>query len=177
MRRSHRGFSYLALLILVAVLGMAAANSVQVGALLQRRFAEEQLLFVGAEFERAFNSYAVATPPGRSPYPRALDELLRDQRFPGLRRHLRQIYADPITGREEWGLLTSPDGGIAGVHSLSPLQPIKQSGFDGGWERLASRSQYREWPFGVQAGWMPQPPADDSLQGAPGGRDHQAARP
>jgi type II secretory pathway pseudopilin PulG len=162
MRRAHRGFGYLALLILVAVLGMAAASTVQVGALLQRRFAEDQLLFVGAEFERAFSSYAAATPPGRSPYPRALDELVRDPRFPGLRRHLRRIYVDPITGREEWGLLVSPDGGIGGVHSLSALQPIKQSGFDGGWERLANRSQYQEWLFGVQAGWMPQPPANGS---------------
>jgi type II secretory pathway pseudopilin PulG len=148
-RQLQRGFSYLALMILVAVMALVTATSLQVGALAQRRLAEEELLFVGAEFKRALVSYAATTPPGASRYPRALDDLLRDPRLPGARRHLRRIYVDPIAGGTDWGLIASPDGGIAGVHSLSELEPIKQQGFGLDEAALAGRRSYREWVFGA----------------------------
>jgi len=149
MKRRHRGFSYLALLILVAILGMSAASAVQVGALAQRRLAEDELLFIGDEFRRALGGFAAATPPGRSRYPRSIDDLLRDPRFPGVRRHLRKLYVDPMTGSSEWGTVSSLDGGIAGIHSLSDAEPIKQQGFEAGSEHLAQRRHYREWIFAV----------------------------
>lgn len=31
----------------------------------------------------------------------------------------RGIYADPFSGKAQWGLVAAPQGGIAGVYSLS----------------------------------------------------------
>lgn len=152
-RSSHTGYAYVLLLIAVAILGGAAATIVSVGAAAARRDAEEQLLAIGAEFHQALRTYrglplgaiAGARPPG----PRSLDDLLRDPRVPGVRRHLRQIYADPLTGRREWGLVLDPDGTIIGVHSLSEAVPIKQSGFALEWAAFEGARSYRDWVFGV----------------------------
>lgn len=149
MRKRHQGFSYLAVMILIGIIGMAAASSVQVGALLQRRMAEDELLFIGDQFKRALLSYAAATPLGSSRYPRSIHDLLRDPRFPGVRRHLRKIYVDPMTGQADWGVVGSMDGGIAGIHSFSEGVPIKQRGFGLEEERLANRHRYRDWVFGI----------------------------
>jgi hypothetical protein len=52
--------------------------------------------------------------------PARLEDLLQDPRYPSTRRHLRKLYADPITGQASWGLVQASDGsGIIGVHSLS----------------------------------------------------------
>jgi type II secretory pathway pseudopilin PulG len=153
LEHRHAGYTYLALMILVALIGILAASAVQVGALLQRRAAEEELLFVGGEFQRALASFANATPVGHSRHPRGLDDLLRDPRFPGVRRHLRRVYVDPVTGLANWALVPSADGGIGGVHSASALEPIKQQGFGVDEERLAHKAHYSEWIFGtVEAG-------------------------
>jgi len=79
-----------------------------------------------------------------------MNDLLRDRRLPGVRRHLRQIYVDPITGRSDWGLIASPDGGIPGMHSLSQAEPINRQGFGFDDAALAGRHSYRECVFGVE---------------------------
>ena len=124
------GFTYIGLLMLIAILGTTAAATLQVGSLLQRRAAEYELLAIGLEFQTALASYAAATPVGQSPVPASLDDLLEDARFPEVRRHLRRVYMDPITSRFEWGLLTAANGqGIIGIYSLSEAQPIKVGRF------------------------------------------------
>lgn len=74
--------------------------------------------------------YYEATPVGKKPYPNSLQDLLRDNRFPDVRRYLRRNFTDPLTGREEWGIIPAPGGGIAGVFSLSEAKPIKIGQFD-----------------------------------------------
>lgn len=112
-----------------------------------RRDAERHLLAIGAEFERALVSYA-----GGARGPRTLDELVRDPRMPGTRRHLRQIYADPLTGRPDWGLVTDPQGFIVGVYSLAEGRPIQRSAFEAHWGHMEEADSYRDWVFGVRAG-------------------------
>ena len=146
---SSGGFGLLGLLILIAILGIVGASGVQVGALMQRRAAEQDLLFVGMEFQRALASYAAASPAGAPRTPKTLEDLLRDPRQPGVRRHLRRIYVDPVTGAARWGLVRGPDGGIVAVHSLSGAAPIKQTGFESGMQHLAERGKYSEWVFGT----------------------------
>ncbi len=70
----HRsaGFTYIGLLIALALIALAATATVQGGALLQRRQAEEELLVVGREFRNALQSYANATPAGQKRYPPSL---------------------------------------------------------------------------------------------------------
>lgn len=142
------GFTYLGLLILMAIIGIASAATVQVGSILQRRAAEEELLDMGTAFRDALVSYANATPAGQQRSPQSLHDLLKDPRYPGMRRHLRKLFADPMTGREEWGILLSLDGkGIAGVFSLSNATPIKIGNFDAPFQYFEGKTSYRAWQF------------------------------
>jgi hypothetical protein len=94
-----------------------------------QREREVELLFVGNQFRQAIRSYYELSPRMLKYYPMSLDELVRDNRYLGVRRYLRRIYMDPITGRPEWGLLMAPEGRIMGVRSLSDRTPIKRSHF------------------------------------------------
>lgn len=149
-RPINGGFTYVGLLILLAIIGATSAATLQAGSLLQRRTAEEELLRVGAEFRNALSSYAMATPVGQKRLPTSLQDLLKDPRYPTTRRHLRKIHTDPITGKEEWGLVLSPDGtGILAVHSLSEAKPIKIGNFDPGFQGFEMKESYRDWQFGI----------------------------
>lgn len=141
------GFSYLALLILVAILALATSGLLTVGSIVQRRQAEQRLLEVGASYRQAISSYLNSSPAGDRRYPGTLAELLRDPRHPGVLRHIRQLYADPISGHQEWGLIVAPGGGIMGVHSLSKARPIKVGEFDPEDASFEGASSYSGWLF------------------------------
>ncbi|WP_035825864.1 type II secretion system protein [Janthinobacterium sp. RA13] len=159
--RRQRGFTYLGLIIVVAILGLVGAAGLKIGSLLQRQAAEQELLDIGAQFVDALQSYAGATPAGQPQQPPSLAALLRDPRFPQVRRHLRKLYVDPITGRAEWGLLYQPGRqGIIGVHSLSSSAPLKVGNFDARFTGFEGRSRLSEWQF-VAGG--PVPPAGLAL--------------
>lgn len=145
------GFTYLALMILVAILALATSATLTLGSIAQRRDAERRLLEVGDTYRRAIASYVNSSPGGNRSYPASLDDLLRDPRYPGVRRHLRQLYPDPITGKSEWGLIPAPGGGIMGVRSLSEAKPIKIAEFEAENESFEGKSRYADWAFVVQA--------------------------
>ena len=130
----------------------------------QQRSNEAELLFIGAQITAALNSYYQATPVGQNRYPSQLEDLLRDPRYPGVRRHLRRIYVDPMTGKAEWGLIAAPGGGFLGVYSLSPLAPLKQFGFDVPFADLAEKKKYSEWQFIFQPSGSSPPPAAAQTQ-------------
>jgi len=134
-------------MILVAILAMVSAAVLSAGSSLQRRMNEEELLFIGSQFAEAFRSYFEATPAGQRNYPAKLEELLRDPRYPGVRRHLRRIYVDPMTGKAEWGLVPAPNG-IVGVHSLSQRATLKVAEFEPAFAALMGKKTYDEWKFG-----------------------------
>ena len=145
--QAARGFTYVGLMIFLAILALGSAAVLSAGTSLQRRMHEEELLFIGAQFAEAFKSYFEATPAGQRNYPANLAELLRDPRYPGVRRHLRQIYVDPMTGKAEWGLVPAP-GGIIGVHSLSQRAPLKIAEFEPAFSVLTGKASYVDWKFG-----------------------------
>ncbi|MDC8757638.1 type II secretion system protein [Janthinobacterium fluminis] len=151
--RRQQGFTYLGLLILVAIIGLVGAAGLKMGALLQRSAAERELLDIGAAFADALDSYARVTPAGQPRQPAALKDLLRDPRFPGTLRHLRKLYVDPMTGRAEWGLLHPPGGnGIVGVHSLSPARPVKVGNFDARFQGFEDKLRLSDWVFMASGG-------------------------
>ncbi|MFZ6756433.1 type II secretion system protein [Undibacterium sp. Ji50W] len=142
------GLTYLSLLLVLALLSLAAMATLQLASFAQRRAAEEELLFIGQEFQRALLSYANATPPGGNKAPPSLDELLRDKRTPTVRRHLRKLYIDPIRLKPDWGLITLPDGkGIVGIHSKSDRQPIKIAQFPVSMNDFENKKSYEDWVF------------------------------
>jgi type II secretory pathway pseudopilin PulG len=148
-RQREYGFSYLALLMTVALIGVLTAGAVSSGATMQRRVVEDELLFVGAQFKKAFESYYAATPSGGHPYPRRLDDLLRDSRYPTPRRHLRKIFPDPLSGEAVWGLVEVPGGGIMGVYSLATGTPIRVAGFSDEFASFVGKQRYVDWVFSV----------------------------
>lgn len=154
--RQQQGFTLLAVLFLVAVLGVGMAALGLVWETAARREKEAQLLFVGDQYRRAIESYHRATPGGTRQYPKRLQDLLLDRRFPQTVRHLRRLYADPVTGSPEWGLVKEGEG-IIGVHSLSADAPMKQAGFPRVYEAFAEAASLGDWVF--QARGDP-PPAD-----------------
>lgn len=144
----QRGFTYVGLIVLVAIIGLVGAATVKLDSLLRRAEAEQELLETGAEFTRALRSYAAATPRGQPTQPPSLKELLRDPRFPEPRRHLRKLYIDPITGKPEWGILYLADKtGVIGVYSLSDSAPLKVANFDYRFQNFEHRERISEWAF------------------------------
>ena len=143
-----QGFTYLSVVLMMAVLGVAAVATLKVGAVMERRAAEQELLAIGNEFRDAFISYANATPPGKPRSPPSLEALLRDPRFPNLRRHLRRVYVDPLTGESDWGLVPAvPGPGVMGVYSLAAGQPIKIGNFELRNQDFEGKASYAEWKF------------------------------
>ena len=145
--RHERGVVLLALLLALALGGIAMLAAADVWSLARQREREQQLLFVGEQYRLAILRYYLGAPTGtRRVLPASLDELLEDDRYPVPVRHLRRLYPDPVTGSPEWGVLRVGER-IVGVHSLSEKAPIKQAGFGRGQEHFADRTSYREWVF------------------------------
>lgn len=144
------GFAYVLLLVALATVGVASAASVLLGATMARGEAEEELLAIGAEYERALTSYRMATPVGQpTRNPKSLNELMQDPRYPAIKRHLRKVYPDPLTGSFTWGILREPDGSIVGIYSLGSGTPLKQRSFIGTWARFNDAKSYSRWVFGL----------------------------
>jgi type II secretory pathway pseudopilin PulG len=141
------GFTYLALLFSVALSGAALAAVGTWWSHERQREKEAELLDIGNQFRRAIANYYERSPGTVKRYPRKLEELVFDTRYLTIQRHLRRVYRDPVTGEAKWGIVTAPDGGIMGVHSLSEMKPIKTAGFGVHNADLADKSRYSEWRF------------------------------
>jgi len=142
-----RGFTYIGALIIVAIIGVGLGAIGPVAHTLQMRDKERELLFIGDEFRRAIALYYEGSPGGLKQYPRTLEDLLRDTRYASVRRHLRKIYADPMTGKREWGLVEASGVGITGVYSLSQEPPLKKANFPARHQSFATAEKYSDWKF------------------------------
>ena len=142
----ERGVTLLTVLVMVVVLGLAAGAAGQSLAALIQREREAELLWRGQQYRQAIASYYAVSHGAQQMYPSNLRDLLRDPRFPGKVRHLRQLYPDPMTGKE-WELVTDPSEKIMGVRSASALEPFQQSGFPKELETFEGKTAYREWEF------------------------------
>lgn len=144
-RFGQRGFGYLLVLFALAAMGLLLASAGQVWHTTAQREKEAELLFIGNQFRQAIGSYYMLTPDAAKQYPVKLEDLLEDNRFPVPRRHLRQLYRDPITGSAQWGLVKAGDH-IIGVHSLSTGIPLKTE-FQRRDAAFAGASRYDQWVF------------------------------
>lgn len=149
------GFTYLGLLAAIAIMGIVLAAAGEIWHIALKREKERELLFVGDQFRRAINSYHAHTPgSGRSRLER-LEDLLGDPRYPSTQRHLRRIYADPVGGGAEWGLVRGANGEILGIHSLSVEEPLKKGNFGIEDREFEGRTKYADWVFMQSPGAQP----------------------
>lgn len=143
---TNHGFTYIGLLIFIALMGIALAGTGLVWHAESRRLKERDLLFAGEQYRRAIGMYYERS-PGEKRFPKTLEELLQDRRYPNVQRYLRRAYVDPITASETWGIVEGPEGGIVGVYSLSADRPVKQANFREAQADFAGREKYSEWRF------------------------------
>jgi len=146
VRYLPRGFTYIGLLLFIAISGIGLAAVGQVWKTEAQREREKELLFVGEQYARAIASYYEGSPGGAKQYPKNLDDLLLDDRYPVVKRHLRKLFRDPVTGSDEWGLLRDR-GRIVGVYSQSEKAPIRRQGFSKDWAGFDAAEHYSDWKF------------------------------
>jgi type II secretory pathway pseudopilin PulG len=140
--RREGGFTYLAVLVLVVVMGIALSGTGQYWSTTMKRERETELLFRGDRIRRAIEAYHRF-----GGWPKDLEELVEDRRAPVVRRFLRKIYRDPMTKDGNWVLIQGRGGGIRGVHSASDGAPLKTGNFPPGYERFESAEAYADWRF------------------------------
>jgi type II secretory pathway pseudopilin PulG len=151
--RPAAGFTYIGLLIAVAVAGIALAAAGMIWTTEARREREAQLLFAGEQYMRAIQSYYDATPGGAKQFPRSLEELVEDRRLPVTRRHLRRLYPEPMGSDGAWVLMrTGPNGTIIGVHSRSEQPPLKRANFPSALDAFSNAQRYSDWKFAFAPG-------------------------
>jgi hypothetical protein len=100
-----------------------------------------------------------------------------------VRRHLRKIFVDPLTGKAEWGIVWANPGdrrGVLAVYSLSKAKPLKVANFDKRFSGFENKEHVSDWKFvatgqalmqgQILAQDKPPPPGQPSLfQQAPAG--------
>ncbi len=124
--RSPRGFVYPLLLLSILIIGITTAAVGEVWSTQIKREKEEELIFRLGEFRRAILLYRA----DHNRLPKELKDLLLDRTQLQVRRYLRRIYSDPMTGKPDWklDLMVDPTGtasGIQDVHSRSKEKSLK----------------------------------------------------
>ena len=153
--RSCAGFTYLGVLFAVALMGAMLVAIATIWHQAQQREKEKQLLFVGKQFSQAIGAYYENTPGLAKQFPKKLEDLLGDKRFPFTRRYLRRIYFDPVTNTTDWGLVKGADGGITGVYSKCADEPLKKANFGEQFAQFEQKKHYSDWRFAYASGPVP----------------------
>ena len=122
--QNERGFTYLWVLVAIAVLGIGLLAVSEVWVTSARRQKLVELEWIGAQFTQAIGSYYQSTPGAAKAYPLTLQDLLEDRRYVTMRRHLRTVYANPFTGKQDWEQVVAADGRIRGVRVALPAEEV-----------------------------------------------------
>lgn len=144
--RSQRGFSYVVVMFLVAMLSLAAVRAQQNTLTMERRDKEAEVLWKGIAYREAIRRYYESSPGTGKSYPQELSDLLLDNRLVRPTRPLRKLYADPFTGGA-WGIVRNEDGHVIGVYPQSAREPVRRAGFPPELAALATAKRYSDWKF------------------------------
>ena len=126
---------------LVSVLGLAFLFSTSG---FQTYWSKERRVIAAAEgIVTALNGYRDASPGKAKEFPLELADLAHDPRMLADKSHLLNLPVDPITQKQEWGVVRNANNQVIGVHSLSNETPTlfaKLFSFRGG-------DKYSDWKF------------------------------
>jgi type II secretory pathway pseudopilin PulG len=148
MSRKHNivGFTFIGLLIIIAISGIALAGVGIVWHQNQQREREKELLYIGQQYSKAITSYYSGDTNNKQ-YPKSLEDLVKDKRATStMPHHIRKLYADPMTHGKPWGLIKQQDS-IIGIYSTSREEPIKKTQFPKSLESFAKANTYSDWKF------------------------------
>lgn len=118
LRWRSAGYAYVLLLTLLGMLATAMAVTAEHVHTLTQRQKELDWLFIGKQYQQAIASYYHRSPQGIKTLPRATADLLQDPRYVSTVRHLRKVYADPLTNGQ-WQEVRNPEGMLVGFRSTS----------------------------------------------------------
>lgn len=156
-RNGEHGFTYIALLIFIAIMGAGLAATGEVWSTAMKREKEQELLFAGDQIRNAIIMYYDNSPGPGARYPMSLEDLLKDPRYPATKRYLRKLYLDPVTNSSNWEFIKGPNDEILGVHSTSEEEPVKKSNFSIADQDFEGKTKYSDWVFMVSTRLVAKP--------------------
>jgi type II secretory pathway pseudopilin PulG len=143
-RGREGGFTYIGLLVLIALIGFVLSVAGQVTATTAQREREKQLLWVGHAYRDAIRRYVIQN----GHYPAALADLVEFPTASGQPAHyLRRLYPDPMAPGADWVLVPALGGGVMGVASSSKRAPFKRARFDDADLGFGDAETYADWMF------------------------------
>jgi type II secretory pathway pseudopilin PulG len=148
------GFTYMGLMMIIAISGIAMAGVGIVWQQDMQREREKELLFIGEQYRTAIGSYYENSPTGAKQFPASLQDLLVDNRGPTIKHHIRKLYLDPFMRDKDWDLILQ-ESRIIGVRSNSKLAPIKKTGFASYFDDFSEAASYNDWRFFYTPGSNP----------------------
>ncbi len=146
-RAAQAGFTYVALLAVVALAGIALAEIGTRWADRVQREREQQLLRIGQVYAQALLAYHRGSPGSDKTWPKDVQELLQDPRMLGTVRYLRAPYTDPMVPGQPFALIRAADNTIRGVQSTSTATPFHEGPVDLGVTALPPAQHYADWQF------------------------------
>jgi len=138
---SNGGFTYIAALFMVMILGIMLGLTGQSMRTIMKREKEKELIFRGLQYRDAIERWSKKGLPLKN-----LNDLLKDPYSVKGERLLRQLYKDPITGKD-FKAVTDPNFGIIGVQSTSEAEPMKAANFPEVLKDFEGKEKYSEWKF------------------------------
>lgn len=142
------GFTYLAALIIVVIMGIMLGMVGETWQMIMRRDKEAELMFRGKQIKTAIERYnsqnnGQPTVGGL----KGLNILCEgDDRFAGRKRYLRKNWKDPITDKD-WEVIRHPTRGVSGVNSPSEQEPLKKKDFPEEYKAFEGKTKYKDWKF------------------------------
>ena len=140
-RLAAKGFTYLWVLVAVALIGIGLTATAEVWSTKARRARLAQADWAGTQYAQAISSYYEFSPGMAKVYPQSFTDLLEDRRGPVVRRHLRALYRNPFDEAGQWAQVLGGDARIRGVKLVLPEGTaggervyvyVRQNGVDGG---------------------------------------------
>jgi type II secretory pathway pseudopilin PulG len=163
----QKGAALLIVLVMVVIVGLSSGIAGMSWRSIVQRADEAELFWRGDQYRQAIKSYYEYGAGGsRNPtgqYPAKLEDLIKDPRSLARKKHIRQLYIDPVTDGD-WELIKDKSGRITGVRSSSALEPFQQDNFPLEYEEFAGSTSYAAWEFN----YLPKSKTPTSKRVAPG---------
>ncbi|ADP71057.1 hypothetical protein Rvan_1815 [Rhodomicrobium vannielii ATCC 17100] len=134
------GYTFPLMLVIITALAYGASRIEVAASYRLKRDKEDELLFRGLAYMKAIDAFH--TRNGK--YPRRLAELAGSGA--GASGFIRQLYKDPVTGKD-FDLIRTSEGEITGVVSSSAASPFRKVDFEKGLRGFELAKTYAEWRF------------------------------